>query len=443
MSNFSIWRMNREIMDARTEETSERGDVGVVPVRTTGRSDDRLPWLALVTMTLTTFVVVSAEMMPAAVLPDMADGLGVSLAQAGLLVSAWAATVVVASLPLARLTARLERPRVIAAALVVVALATVVTASADTYGTAMASRLVAAGATGLLWSLINAHAAAIVPQRHIARAAAIVLFGGTMGTVVAIPAGNAIAQVVGWRVPFLVLAVAALAAAVAVGVVLPRHRVHTAVVVTGIQRTAAPVRLWPVLATAGLGGLVLSAHFMVFTFVAEVLAPSAVPTPLLLVVFGAVGVGGLVLVGLTGDRYPTIVPVVVSLAMAAGVWGLVGLGRHAVLDVVLVAMWGVVLGGVGPAVQGRVMSMASSRHRATAGSLMPIAMNLGIALGAAAGSAAVDLWSPQTLPVLALVPLLAAATGFLLLARHARHGGLGATGARGGTRTHTPEGTGT
>ncbi|WP_434080910.1 hypothetical protein [Sanguibacter sp. Z1732] len=27
--------MNREIMDARTEETSERGDVGVVPVRTT------------------------------------------------------------------------------------------------------------------------------------------------------------------------------------------------------------------------------------------------------------------------------------------------------------------------------------------------------------------------------------------------------------------------
>lgn len=69
-----------------------------------------MPWAALLTMALTTFIVVSGEMMPAAVLPALAADLRVSLSSAGLLVSAWAAVVVVATFPLARLTARLARP---------------------------------------------------------------------------------------------------------------------------------------------------------------------------------------------------------------------------------------------------------------------------------------------------------------------------------------------
>lgn len=63
---------------------------------------DRLPWPALITMAVAVFVMVSGEMMPTAVLPQLAAGLGVSLPRAGLLVSAWALTVVVASFPLVR-----------------------------------------------------------------------------------------------------------------------------------------------------------------------------------------------------------------------------------------------------------------------------------------------------------------------------------------------------
>src|SRR5699024_7622760 len=142
---------------------------------------------------------------------------------AGLLVSAWAGIVVMASFPLARLTVRVRRPVVIAVALAVFAVATLVTAVAPTYAVAMGSRLVAAGATGLLWATVNAHAAAIVPPHRIARAAAVVLFGGMLGTVAAIPAASALAEVFGWRVPFAGLGVLALAGAAGVAGVLSRQ----------------------------------------------------------------------------------------------------------------------------------------------------------------------------------------------------------------------------
>ncbi|WP_324650946.1 MFS transporter [Georgenia sp. H159] len=390
----------------------------------------RLPWPALVTMSLTVFVVVSGEMMPTAVLPALAADLGVSLARAGLLVSAWAATVVVASFPLTRLTARHDRATVVAGALTVVAIATVVTAAADSYGAALGSRLVAAAATGVLWSTVNAHAASIVPERAIARATSVVLFGGTFGTVAAIPAGNAIAAAVGWRVPFLLVAGLALATAVAVVVVLPRYPVLTHDDAAGSAARAPSRPLWPVLATASLGGVVFIAHFMSFTFVAELFAPSRVPTPVLLLVFGVVGAGGVVLVGASSDRYPAAVPVAISVGMAASLVSLVGLGRNAALDVTVVVAWGTVVGAVGPAVQAQVMRLAGTRHRATAGALMPVAMNLGIAVGAAAGSGAVDRWSPAALPLLSLLPAVLAVAGFLVVAG-AQRSVLTTPGARG------------
>ena len=151
--------------------------------------------------------------------------------------------------------------------------------------------------------------------------------------------------------------------------------------------------LRPVLGVASLGGLVLLAHFIPFTFIAELLEPSDVPTPLLLLVFGLVGAGGVGLVGVTGDKYPRAVPIVMALTMTASVASITGLGHYASLDVGLIIAWGP--GGlgawwsvpsdrrtVGPSDQGDLMRMAGSEHRATAGTLLPVAMNLGIALGA-------------------------------------------------------------
>jgi len=385
---------------------------------------DRLPWSALITMAVAVFVVVSGEMMPTAVLPQLAAGLGVSLPRAGLLVSAWALTVVVASFPLVRAIARVPRPVVIAGALLVAALATVVTTTTSEYSVAMGSRLVTAAATGLLWSTINAHTAAIVSTTQIGRATAVVLFGGTLGTVAAIPAGNAIAAWIGWRAPFLTLAVLSLLAAAAVATVLRRYpaRPETQPAANDAAGVSRRRGLGRVLLTAALGGSLLVGHFAVFTFVAELLQPSAVPTPLLLLTFGLVGIGGVVLVGATSDRYPASVPVVLAGVLTASLAGLSLIGGSGIADVGVVLVWGLATGGLGPAIQVRMMRQAGSRHRTTAGTLMPVAMNLGIAAGSALGSGVLDRASLEALPPVALMPTLVALVGFAVVGGAARSG---------------------
>ncbi len=90
----------------------------------------RLPWPALLVLGSATLVMVTGEMLPTAVLAPMSDGLGVTDSAAGLLVSIWAAVVVVASFPLVHLLRRVPRTTVIAGSLVAFGLASALTALA-------------------------------------------------------------------------------------------------------------------------------------------------------------------------------------------------------------------------------------------------------------------------------------------------------------------------
>jgi predicted MFS family arabinose efflux permease len=400
----------------RDPEPPRRERPGRVPT-----TADRTHWAGLLTLGGATFVVVTGEMLPTAVLPHLAADLDVPVARAGLLVSVWAATVVLASFPLVRLTARFDRRRVIAVALAVFAVGNLVTALAGSFALAAGSRVVAAAATGLLWATVNAHSAALVPEHRIARAASVVLGGGTLGTVLAVPAGNAVAGLWGWRPVFVALSVLAVLAAAAVLTVLapaPRSVVGRGTTATGRR----PLR--PLVVLAGLGGLILAAHFAAFTFVTALLAHggSAVPASALLLLFGLAGAGGVALVGRVGDRYPHGTGIAVAGLVAASLAALVLLGAHPALDVLLFAVWGVSTGAVGPAVQTGMMRAAGAEHRDTAGTLLPVAFNLGIALGAAAGSAAVDSFSLGALPALATALAVLATTGLVMTARAAAPG---------------------
>src|SRR5690349_20425863 len=104
----------------------------------------RTPWFALLTLAFAVFATVTVEMVPAGLLPAMSADFGVSASSIGLLVSLWAVTIIVASLPIVRLTARVDRRTLIVGALAVMAVANTLTAIAPGYEFALASRIVAA-----------------------------------------------------------------------------------------------------------------------------------------------------------------------------------------------------------------------------------------------------------------------------------------------------------
>ena len=379
---------------------------------------DRLPWPSLVVLGGATFVMVTGEMLPTAVLPQMSADLGVTQARTGLLVSLWALTVVVATFPLVRLTRRWDRRSVVAGALVVFAAASAFTAVAPTYEVAVAGRLLGAAVCGLLWATVNAHVADIVPSHSLATGVAVVLGGATLGTVIGVPLASFVAQGWDWRVAFGALAVLG-----GVAAVLVRAVVTSAVAPASTDEHAAtPVgRLRPVLVVAGLVGLVLVGHFAAFTFVTRLVADAAAGLPGgvsgALLVFGASSAVGLALVGRVRDRWTATALVGATVLVGVSLLALTVVDGRPVVGLVVLVAWGLTSGTLPPLAQTLIMRTAGPEHRGTAGGVIPVVFNLGIAVGAAVGSLVVERSAPASLPVPAALVVAVAAVGLVVSTR--------------------------
>lgn len=378
----------------------------------------RLPWPALLALGAATLVMVTAEMLPTAVLAPMSDGLGVSDSLTGQLVAAWALTVVVASLPLTRLTRHVDRRSLVVAGLIALAVSSLLTAIAPTYAVVFGARLVGAAAVGLLWATANAHVAVLVPEQLLGRAIAVVLGGATLGMVVGTPAARLVADLASWRVAFAVLAVAAVVIAVLVRVLVPVGP-RTVAGASGEGEPGSRAPLAPTVVVTVLVGLLLVGFYGAYTFITRLGAPAAdlLPgeTSTLLLAFGLASAAGVVLAGrVTGSTADALVVT----AAATGVALLVLVrADHAVLGLVTILALGVVTGALPPLAQTEILRRAGAAHRDLAAALIPVVFNGGIAVGAASASLVVAASGPESLPVPAALAAGVAAVGLGLARR--------------------------
>ncbi|GAA1727788.1 MFS transporter [Isoptericola hypogeus] len=376
---------------------------------TTKASTDALPWPSLLVLGAATFAMVTAEMLPTAVLPQMSAGLGVDESRTGLLVSVWAAVVVVASFPLVRLVAGRDRRTVIAVALVVLAASAAGTALAPAYGVAVGARLVGAAAVGLLWATANAHVADLVPDRLLARSVAVVLGGATLGMVVGTPLASLVTRAVGWRAAFAGLAVLTLVVAVLVRAIVAGAE-QTAGASAGGRAVEPGAGPWsgagPMVAVTAVVGVLLVGHYGAYTYVTRMVETPASALPggvsTLLLVFGLASALGVVLAGRFGARTAPAL-VVGAAGTALGLLGLVTVDAHPALGVAVVVLWGVSSGALPPLAQTLVLQLGGPGRRATAGALIPVVFNGGIAVGAALASLVVARGGVGALPVPAAV----------------------------------------
>ncbi|MCK9795628.1 MFS transporter [Isoptericola sp. 4D.3] len=403
-------------------------------------SADGLPWPSLLVLGAATFTMVTAEMLPTAVLPQMSAGLGVPEARTGLLVSVWAAVVVVASFPLVRLVAGRDRRTVIAVALVALAASSLATALAPSYGVAVAARLAGAAAVGLLWASANAHVADLVPDRQLARSVAVVLGGATLGMVLGTPLASLVTRAVGWRSAFAGLAALTLLVAVLVRLVVARTSAAASV-------AGAPVRddgggagagesgPGAMVAVTAIVGVLLVGHYGAYTYVTRIVEGPASVVPggvsTLLLVFGLASALGVVLAGRFGAR--TAPALALSAAgTALALLGLVVVDVRPLVGVAVLVLWGVASGALPPLAQTLILRLGGPARRATAGALIPVVFNGGIAVGAALASLVVARGGVGGLPVpaaaLVAATAVALAVGARVWPRPARADG--ATGAR-------------
>ncbi|HEY1641123.1 MAG TPA: MFS transporter [Streptosporangiaceae bacterium] len=366
-----------------------------------------------------TFLMGTTEFMIAGLLPQISDALDVSEAHAGLLISIFAAGMVVGTPVMTVLTLRLPRRLTLVLALAVFAVGHVIVALGSDFTVLLAARFLTALATGTFWAAAAAEAARLAAPGVTSRAIGVVLGGGMLSNVAGVPAGALAGQLSGWRGPFWAMAVLAALTALLVARVVPHDygRARDAPVraqVAGLRSG----RLWlTLLACAMIMGGVLAAY----SFISPLLtARSGLPgrmIPVALIGFGAGALGGSVIGGRLGDRRPYATTLAASAATAVTLLAICLVSRHALPVVVLL----VLLGLTGMAVNPVLISLAvrfAGPAPALASALSTSSFNVGIAAGSWVAGITLDsslreLGPPLVgtcIAALTVIPLLVLAT---------------------------------
>ncbi|MDM0080998.1 MULTISPECIES: MFS transporter [Variovorax] len=350
--------------------------------------------VALLALAAAAFAIGTSEFVVMGLLPDMALDLGVTLSQAGLLVTGYAMGVVVGAPVFAVATARLPRKATLVALACLFVLGNLLCALAPDYGLLMAARVITALAHGTFFGIGSVVAAGLVPPNRRSQAIALMFTGLTLANVLGVPMGRIIGEHFGWRMTFAAIVVIALGAVAALVALLPRQIEMQRGNILREFSVLADRRVLLALATSALTSASL---FCVFTFIAPLLTQvsgfsNAAVAPVLLLL----GVGltiGSTIGGRLGDR--RLVPSMLGvLGLNALVLGLL----HFALPlkaptVLLMLLWTTLSFALVPLLQTLIVQQASAAPN-LASTLNQGAFNLGNAAGAWIGSGMLAAGAP-------------------------------------------------
>lgn len=162
-------------------------------------------WLVLGLMSSVTFVGMLSELMPSGVLPQMAEGLGVSESQIGFLVGVYALASALCAIPLISATLAVNRKKLLMVLLTGFAISNIIVAVSSSYYVLVASRILGGMCAGVMWPMIAAYGTRLVPENMEGKAITIIMAGTTFGISLGLPAMTTISLTFGWHTGFLIL----------------------------------------------------------------------------------------------------------------------------------------------------------------------------------------------------------------------------------------------
>ena len=178
--------------------------------------------VALLALTAATFGICTSEYVIMGLLPEVAADLGVSIPDAGRLVSLYAMGVVVGAPVLAVLTGGWPRRATLIGLSVVFLIGNLLCAVAPTYGLLMAARVLTALCHGTYFGIASVVATRLVAPERRSQAIALVFMGVTLANMLGVPFGTAVGQALGWRATFVGVALINVAAVLAQVLLVPR-----------------------------------------------------------------------------------------------------------------------------------------------------------------------------------------------------------------------------
>ncbi|PNG17781.1 MFS transporter [Streptomyces cahuitamycinicus] len=359
-----------------------------------------LGWLAVVSVMLGIFSIVTTEILPIGLLTKIGASFTISDGMAGLMMTMPGFLAAISAPVVTVSTARVDRRLMLSMFMILLAGANFLAAAAPDYWIVLVSRIVVGVVIGGFWSIGASLAERLVPAQSVGRATAVIFSAVPLGSVLGVPAGTFIGDMAGWRTAFAVMGALTVGVLIMLLVVmppLPPTQTTRLNVLRGMLKSAN-ARFALVLTV-----LVVLAHFGAYTYVTPFLEQVTDVGPRLITVFlliyGAAGIIGNFLGGALVTRHPRAIFGLAAAMIAATTLLLPVLGQWQIGAVALLIVWGVAYGAV-PVSSQTWFAKATPGAPEAAAVLFTASFQATISLGALAGGFVVDRTSPSTVMML-------------------------------------------
>jgi DHA1 family inner membrane transport protein len=334
------------------------------------------------------FGIGTTEFVIMGLLPDVARDFGVTIPQAGYLVSGYAMGVVVGAPLVAAATARLPRKTALMALMAIFILGNLGCALAPNYASLMAARILTAFAHGAFFGIGAVVARDLVPRERRTQAVSLMFAGLTLANVLGVPLGTVLGQAAGWRSTFWAVVAIGIVAVSAIARFVPAGLAGSRGNLISEFRTLGR---WPVVLPMLISTIASISMFSLFTYVAPLLenvtglTPHGVTGALL-----AIGLGltiGNLIGGRLADRNLVATVIGCFLGLISVLGALSAVGSSELAAMLLLTLWGGLAFALVSPMQIWVVDAATDAPN-LASTLNQGAFNLGNAVGAWLGGTA-------------------------------------------------------
>ncbi len=354
----------------------------------------RTAWPAIFSLSLGVFGLVTAEFLPASLLPPIAADLSISPGLAGQTVTATAVIGAIAGPGIVVGARRLDRRLVLLTLTGLLILSSLLAATATGFVPLLVARVLLGVALGGFWALSAAFAMRLADSRDLPRAMSIIMAGVSLATVCAAPLGAWVGATLGWRAAFYMTAVLGalvfLMQVTTMPAMPPAGHASFATMGRLLNRRSLRTVFFVII-------LAVAAHFAGFTFIRtyldDVIHLDVATVSLVLLAFGIAGFFGNLAGGALSARSNAGTVAIAALVIALAMATVASASSLPPLAIAGVALWGFGFGIFPVSVQNRITRIAADEVE-SAGALMLATFQIAISSGAVIGGLLVDATGP-------------------------------------------------
>ena len=370
-------------------------------------------------LTIVSFVVGMVELIIGGILDIVATDLGVSVGQAGLLITIFSVTFAISAPILSVLTAKIERKRLTLVALFIFLVGNLVAVVSPSFSVLFISRIISAGSSSLLIVLCVVMAANIVQPQYRARAIGIVNMGVSGSLVLGIPFGLMLGNTFGWRAPFIFISGLSILSIAGIyffmGRVAPTPQIS-------IGKQLASLKNHRILFAQLTSVIFLTGHSTLYSFltpfVKTTLGLNGSWISIIYLIFGISALSGGAIGGTLADRFgekPTILSLIVIFGVA--IFSIPYSTFALPLFLTVLVIWGMMSWAITPPMQSYLMGVSPETANIQI-SLNNSAVHLGIAFGSLIGGVVIDRSSVEMNPTVGgMFVIIALCTGLISMAK--------------------------